>query len=258
MTISTVRQLAILLAVFVSSWPCLAQDDVAHIKSEKRQIDGDKRQSYFLIGPHEDALPPEEGYGLIVVLPGGDGSAEFNAFVKRIYDNAAPERYLLAQLVAPQWSPKQEITWPTKKNRVPRMKFTTEEFVDKVIADVEREHKLNPGRIFLFGWSSGGPAVYSVALANPRVSGVLAAMAIFKPELLPPLEGAKKQAIYIYHCDDDRVVPVRFADAAAVELSKAGADVKMTKYEGGHGWHGDIFGDIHAAIEWLEAHARKQ
>ena len=58
-----------------------------------------------------------------MVLPGGDGSADFHPFVKRIFKNAVPEGYVLAQPIAVKWSDKQEIVWPTAKNRVEKMKF---------------------------------------------------------------------------------------------------------------------------------------
>src|SRR5687768_14093073 len=102
-----------------------AQEDVADVPSEDLRIGDDARKRYFLVGPIQGAEPPAEGFGLIVVLPGGDGSAEFHPFVKRIYKHAAPDGYLLAQPVAPQWRRNQEVTWPTAKSRIPGMKFTT-------------------------------------------------------------------------------------------------------------------------------------
>jgi predicted esterase len=36
------------------------------------------------------------------------------------------------------------------------------------------------------------------------------------------------------------------------QLSKAGAAVTLTDYAGGHGWQGDVFGNIRSGIEWLE------
>lgn len=31
-----------------------------------------------------------------------------------------------------------------------------------------------------------------------------------------------------------------------------GADVLLSCYEGGHGWHGKIYDDVRSGIEWLE------
>jgi len=60
-----------------------------------------------LIEPPKDIKAPKKGYGLLVVLPGGSGMADFHPFIKRIYKHAIPEGYLLAQPVAVKWTEKQ-------------------------------------------------------------------------------------------------------------------------------------------------------
>lgn len=62
-----------------------AQDDVADVPSEKRIADKDEKKSCFEIGPLKDDAAPAGGFGLVIVMPGGNGSAEFNPFVRRIY-----------------------------------------------------------------------------------------------------------------------------------------------------------------------------
>ena len=73
------------------------------------------------------------------MLPGGSGDADFHPFVKGIHEHVLDENYLIAQLVAPAWTQdqKQRLVWPIKKNPWQKMQFTTEEFVNAVIADVE-------------------------------------------------------------------------------------------------------------------------
>ena len=144
-----------------------AQEDVADITSQDLRADKDENKRYFLVGPHKGVTAPKKGYGLLVVLPGGDGSADFHPFVKRIYKIAVPEGYVLAQPVAVKWTEKQQIVWPTDKNRVEGMKFSTEEFVDAVIGDVGDRHKLDPERTFTLTWSSSGPAAYAGAVHDP-------------------------------------------------------------------------------------------
>lgn len=237
-----------------------AQDDaaeVADVPSQDLRVAGNEHQRYFLVGPHKPAAPgqtsapPEQGYGLIVVLPGGVGGAEFHPFVKRIYKHAVPAGYLLAQPVAVQWTPRQEVVWPTEKGRVKEMKFTTEEFVAAVIADVAERHTLNPQRVFTLSWSSGGPAAYAISLGSEKVTGSLVAMSVFKPEQLP-LRRAKGHAYFLYHSPDDRVCPYWMAERAAKELKRHGAAVQLKAYAGGHGWRGNLYNDIREGIEWLE------
>jgi hypothetical protein len=66
-------------------------DDVADVPSQDLRAGGDAQKRYFLIGPAKDAKAPAAGYGLVVILPGGDGSADFHPFVKRIFKNSLPE-----------------------------------------------------------------------------------------------------------------------------------------------------------------------
>jgi predicted esterase len=229
-----------------------AQDDVADIASQDLRVGKDEHKRYYLIEPAKSVKAPTKGYGLLVVLPGGDGSADFHPFIKRISKNAVPEGYVLAQPVAVKWTEKQEIVWPTAKNPVEGMKFSTEEFVDAVIEDVSGKYKLDPERVFTLTWSSSGPAAYAASLTSKKITGSFIAMSVFKPDLLPPLEKAQGHAYFLYHSPDDRVCPFRMAEQAARELEKGGATVKLAKYEGGHGWRGNLYDDIREGVEWLE------
>ena len=232
-------------------------DDIDDVPSQDLKIDKDENKRYFLIGPMKGAKAPAKGYGLIVVMPGGSGSADFHPFVKRIFLNAVPEGYVVAQPVAVKWTEKQQIVWPTAKDKgaVEGLKFTTEEFVEAVIKDVAAKHTLNPGRVFTLSWSSSGPAAYAVSLTSPKVRGSLVAMSVYKPDRLPKLDAAKGRAYFLYHSPDDRVCPFRMAEQAEKELTRAGAAVKLVKYDGGHGWRGPLYDDIAAGIKWLEANA---
>ena len=94
-------------------------------------------------------------------------------------------------------------------------------------------------------------------MEKPVVAGSLIAMSVFKPDLLPDLKAAKGHAYYLYHSPDDRACPFRMAEAAEKALGDAGAKTTLVKYDGGHGWRGDVFGDIRTGIEWLEKNVRK-
>jgi len=242
----------IICMLFLTNQHLLAQEDVADIASQDLRVGKDEKKRYFLIEPAKNAKAPKKGLGLIVVLPGGDGSADFHPFIKRIYKNALPEGYVLAQPVAVKWTEDQEIVWPTDKNRVEGMKFTTEEFIDAVIKDVAGKHKLDPERAFTLTWSSSGPAAYAASLSSDKITGSFIAMSVFKPNLLPPLEKAKGQAYFLYHSEDDRVCPFRMAEQAEKDLKKQSATVKLATYEGGHGWRGNLYDDIREGVEWLE------
>jgi RNA polymerase sigma factor (sigma-70 family) len=231
-------------------------NDVADVKSKDLKAGGDPNMRYFLI--ESKAKAPADGYGLVIVLPGGDGGAGFHTFVKRMFKNGLPEgQYLLVQPVAKKWTNNQQITWPTEKNRVPGMKFTTEEFITAVIDDVAGKHKVNPQRVFTLSWSSGGPAAYAASLNAPKVTGSFIAMSVFNPRFLPELQKAKGHAYFLYHSEADMTCPFRMAKQAEAELPKHGAKVQLKTYEGGHGWRGPVYEDIREGITWLEQTAGK-
>lgn len=232
------------------------EDDVADVPCEDLKAGGDKDQRFFLIGGGKGAKAPEGGFKLAVIMPGGAGTADFNPFVKRIWKEALSEDYLVAQPVAVKWTDDQQIVWPTKKNPVKGMKFSTEEFVDAVIKDAAGRHKINPRFIFTFSWSSSGPAAYAISLQDKKaVTGSFVAMSVFKPDFLPPLKNAKGHAYFIDHSREDKVCPFRMAEQARDDLGRAGATVEFSEQEGGHGWTGDVYGRMRKGFSWLEKNA---
>jgi predicted esterase len=223
-----------------------AGNDLAEIPSEDLRAGKDERKRYFLIGPRKGTAPPKKGYRLLVVLPGGPGSAEFHPFVKRIYKQAAPEGYLVAQPVARNW-----IVWPTEKDRDEA--FSTEAFVDAVIDDVAGKYKVDPKYVFTLTWSSSGPAAYAMSLTSKRVTGSFIAMSVFRPERLQPLDRAKGQAYFLLHSPDDKVCPFKMSKRAARDLKEHGAKVTLVTYQGEHGWVFPGWDErIREGIQWLE------
>jgi predicted esterase len=257
------------LIVGVGAVPALpAQEDVAHIASEEIELPFKAprvekgreaiKKSYFLIGPKKGAAAPKDGYGLLVVMPGGDGGRGFHPFVKRIYEHALGDDWVAAQPIAVRWTEEQVIVWPTKGSPVKGMKFTTEELVEDAIADVRSRLEIDPERVFVLAWSSSGPAAYAISLSkNTPVTGSFVAMSVFKPRQLGSLRAAKGAAYYLYHSPDDKTCPFRMAEDAEKQLGKKGAKVELATYEGGHGWRGNVYGALREGVRWLEANHAK-
>jgi predicted esterase len=226
----------------------------AEVTTTEHRVDDNPRQTYFLNAPADaDAEPPEEGYRLLLVLPGGDGSADFKSFVTNIHRQATPEHFLTAQLVAPQWSPDQaeNLVWPLRKNPYEDMEFATEDFIKAVVDEIAADYPLDPTCILVLGWSSGGPAAYAAALSEDLpVTGAFIAMSVFKRDNLPSLRHARHQAFYLYHSPDD-FIAMRFPEEASRLLKRGRALVELKRYAGGHGWHGDVYGDIRGGLDWL-------
>src|SRR2546429_1106609 len=157
--------LAVVFGIGLASF-ALGQDDVADVPSQDLRVQGNDQQRYFLIGAKDDRKAPEKGYALLLVLPGGDGSAQFNPFVKRIWKNALPDGYLIAELVAVESKDPKQFVWPTAMDIETKQKFKTEEFIASVVKEVTAKYKIDESRVFALGWSSGGPAVYASSVSK--------------------------------------------------------------------------------------------
>jgi predicted esterase len=230
------------------------QDDVADVPCAERIAGKDPKKKFLLIGPTKDVEPPSKGYGLVLVLPGGDGGAAFQPFVKRIWKNAAAKDVLFAQLQAVEWTPGQFnlVVWPTESSRVTGMKFTTEAFARAIVEEVGTLHRIDPERTTVMGWSSGGPPAYAITMSKPRfTAGAVVAMSVFR-ELGLDLAAAKGQSYWLYHSKEDQICPLALAERAKASLEKAGARTELRLYDGGHGWKGPLFSDLKAGFEWLE------
>ena len=230
--------------------------DVADVPAEERHAEQDANKRYFLIGSPAAAGAPEAGRPLMIALPGGTGGEEFHPFMRRIYKHVLNEGWLMAQPVAPQWDAAQARlnVWPTAGLPDSGAKFTTEEFIAAIVFDVKTKTRIDPRRVFLLGWSSSGPACYATMLEKDSpVAGAFIAMSVFHPEQLPALAGGKGKPFYLLQSPGDRVTPIGFAEDAQAKLSAAGSQVRLDRYAGGHGWHGDIFMTLRTGIEWLDS-----
>lgn len=218
-----------------------------------RSLENDPQQQFYLHPAR--GKPAKTGHGLLVVLPGGDGSADFHGFVKNIAAHAVPADYVVVQLIAPAHKRSAELVWPKRKDDVAEVKLATEDAVSAVIALAGKEHKIDPRRVFVLAWSSGGPPTYALSVdpASP-VRGALVAMSVFHKNEVKPIDGAKGRAFYVLHSPQD-FIALDHAKTAVKELERGGAKTKLVTYEGGHGWHGDVFGNIAAGVKWLEDNA---
>jgi predicted esterase len=84
------------------------------------------------------------------------------------------------------------------------------------------------------------------------VTGTFIAMSVFRPEGLPPLENAAGKPFFLLQSPHDQVTPVQPAEAAEKALKAAGAKVHLRRYEGGHGWCGDVWTMIGDGVGWLD------
>lgn len=206
-------------------------------------------QSLFFEWPA--AKPATDGKGgLVVVLPGGDGSREFLPWVENALLAQRPDDCAGVLITAVRWRDDQKVVWPTAQNRVPGMRYSTEEYVRAVVQDVETRHRVDRARRIVVAWSSSGPAVYPL-LCDPDgpFAGGYVAMSIWPREL--QAAGAKGRRCFLDHSPDDRVTPFRFVRQAYDALTDAGAVVRLSVYDGGHGWHDEPLPRLDEGLRWL-------
>ncbi|MCH7603782.1 MAG: hypothetical protein IIB54_13545 [Planctomycetes bacterium] len=229
-----------------------AEQEKQRADLEVRTVGDDDRKRWVLHPPLGDS-PPERGRGLLVVLPGGDGSIDFAPFVGGAIRSAAGDDYIVVQMIAPPIIEGQDdVVWPCQGLPAKRIDFTMEPVVLATVEAVTNEYAIDPARIWAMGWSSGGTPAYELALMpDSPFAGAFVIMSVFKPDLLSPLDGGRDKSFYILHSPQD-FIPMHFPEAAQTSLAAAGAHTALVKYNGGHGWHGDIGRQIRAALEWLE------
>lgn len=245
--------------VFLCGGGSSVRGEVGDVPSEEVKLPpgrgkkGAPERSYFFIGPKKDVKPPEGGYGLLLVLPGGDGGRGFHPFVKNIYKRALGNDWVAAQLIAIQWAKSKDTVWPTERTPGRGLVSSTEVFIEDVITHVARRVKLDPARIYALGWSSSGPALYLYSLQRSKsVTGFFIAMAVFWRTGLPSLGEARGESYYLLHSPEDKVCAFSTAQEAEKWLGKAGAKVKLVTYDGEHGWPRDAFERIRDGVQWLD------
>jgi predicted esterase len=232
--------------------------DIADIPMLDLRAGGDEMKRFLLIGMRDGQPAPKAGYRLLIVLPGGAGDANFSPFVRRIYKNVLDQNWMIAQLVAPRWDAAQarHLVWPTAGDHYPAARFTTEQFVAAVVAEISRQNSIDPRCVFTLSWSSGGPAAYAVSLdPETRVTGSLIAMSVFRPKKLPDLAVAKDRLYYLLHSLRDPN-SIHMPETARDMLLAKGARVEFQTWAGWHGWRGEIvYGQLRRGIEWLTTQA---
>jgi len=220
-----------------------------------KTVGDNARKSYFQYGPKSDVKQPANGWKVLVILPGGDGSEDFQGYCKNIHKNALPDDYVAIQLVAPTWTEDENrVVWPTKKLNPDKAKFTTEDFIREAVEDVGKNLKLDASKIFALGWSSSGPPVYATSVTDGSpVTGSFVAMSVFHPNKMNDLANAKGHPYFLLHSPGDWIKIDQHPRVAEKQLREKGAKVKLQTYKGGHGWTEDPFGNIRRGVEWLEA-----
>lgn len=120
---------------------------------------------------------------------------------------------------------------PKGRDTASMYRGSAEQDVIDVIAEVRRDYKIDPNRIYLMGHSMGGYGTWSVAMAHP---GLFAAIGPISGGGDPGgLVKIRSVPEYVVHGDDDRTVNVNESRRMVEAAKKAGIDVVYVEVPGG-------------------------
>ena len=190
---------------------------------------GDFRKAY--VSPVDHTLQPyrilvpevyngRKASALVVALHGmgGDENSIFDAYTGA-FKPAAEKNGFIA-------------VCPKGRDTASMYRGSAEQDVMDVLAEVERDYKIDPNRIYLMGHSMGGFGTWSVAMAHPDVFAALG-----------PISGGGNAAgmvklaripEYVVHGDADPTVPVTQSRTMVEAGKKAGANIVYVEVPGGN------------------------
>jgi predicted esterase len=128
------------------------------------------------------------------------------------------------------------------------------EWIFNVADAVQKEFRVQKGRIFICGHSQGGQFANIAALLHPnRVASYLSQAGSEVPgQLLAPalLQQLKRNGINVWlvHGNQDTVVPIETSSKLAERLKEAGVSVIFEVAKGGHSINNDM---VHLGQRWI-------
>jgi len=188
-----------LLAGSGRRWSLLAEVIRAARQDAKHTIEvGGTERSYLLHVPA--ALPTGRGVPLVLIFHGGGGHAWNMPGFTHFDDLADREGFIAAypDSIGGNWNDDREIS-------------TTDDvaFVRAVIEDIERDHAIDPRRIYATGISNGG--FFSNKLAcdlGDRIAAIASVAATMPEKLLARCKPSRPMSVLYMHGTNDPLVPI--------------------------------------------------
>jgi len=220
------RKVLCLLAVFCL---CLSQASAADSKIEHgflprvhKDKDG-KEAKYVLFIPHD--YKGDKEYPLILFLHGaGETGTDGEKQAKQGIGNAIRklEKTFPCIVVFPQ---SQKRTWQADSDDAQRAL--------EILANTQKEYKVDAKRIYLSGLSMGGYGTWSLAVKHPdRWAAIVPICGRGDPSMA---EKIKDVPCWAFHGDKDTAVKVEGSRDMIEAIKKAGGMPKYTEYPGvGH------------------------
>ncbi|EAR01058.1 hypothetical protein FB2170_09811 [Maribacter sp. HTCC2170] len=178
--------------------------------------------NYYLYFPEDYEKKNQEKFPLLLFLHGGGESGESLDMMNK---NGPPKLIKDGKdfpflILAPQ-NPHKKKWWNTR---------AVIQLLDSVVA----HNRVDVKRIYLTGLSRGGGAVWEMAVQYPSKFAAMAVVCGMAP--LPYANWInKKLPIWVFHGDQDKVIPISESTNMVDKLRHMGYKVEFTIYEGvGH------------------------
>ena len=176
-------------------------------------------QPYRLFIP--EAYSSSKPNALVVALHGmgGDENSMFDAYGAGALKREAERLGLM-------------VVCPKGRDTASMYRGSAEQDVMDVLAEVRRDYKIDPTRIFLMGHSMGGYGTWSVAMSYPDVFAALGPISGGGN----PVGMSKIKSIpeYVVHGDNDPTVPVTMSRMMVEAGKVAGASITYVEVPGGN------------------------
>lgn len=188
---------------------------------------------------------------LIIVLVGGKGGSETVGMGRMVDRFVSKGSCLVVQPMAFVWSASQKIVWPTHFVRHSDALVSTEEWIARLVNSILGAEVDVHGQVYLVGFSSSGPAVYSLLSSSDFVTGAVVAGSVFDKRHVfdeVPMDGRR---LFIYHSPFDLIVDIENAYAARDYFSSVGVDVFIREHTYGHSGV-DNFSMLVEGLSWLK------
>lgn len=194
--------------------------ELGKLYEDRQYVSKDGRRLRYDIMKPED-YNPQKKYPLVLCLHGSAGSSQAARVLAKPTLRAKYHCFVLAPeaLVGEAWG---ERPFDAMTNVQP--------LVLEIIAALQNEFTIDAKRLYVTGQSAGGFGTYAFIIRNP---GMFAAAAPVCGAIDPAnADRIARVPIWIFHGDQDPLVPVRNSRDMYDALKKAGSNPKYTEYEG--------------------------
>ena len=206
----------VLLFFLLLSQGCSAQKKSQLIEGEMKTVNVHEL-GYYLYYPEDYETKSKEKFPLLLFLHGGGESGNT---LNSLKTNGPPKMIAEGKqfpflILAPQ-NPDKKKWWNTR---------AVVQLLDSIVA----HNRVDPERIYLTGLSRGGGAAWELAVQYPKKFAALAVVCGMTP--VPYASWIDEtMPIWVFHGEEDPIIPIAESEAMVAKLRKMGHDVKFTRY----------------------------